>query len=189
MLALMVLFDQSSTLPLLLLAMLLHELGHLGALLFLGQRPHRFHLGFLGLRIDYGANKLGYLKEALIALAGPGVNLLLAYGFAFFGGKMQWEYGFFFSGMNLGIALFNLLPIFPLDGGRGLYCFLAWIKNAQWAEGVGQRVSFLFICLLFSLGLWIFILSRWNFSLLAISIWLCMFNQKRQRREQRPLHL
>jgi Zn-dependent protease len=69
---------------------------------------------------DYGA--------ALVGLAGPATNLVLAIigaiGFRIFGGAEGIGlFFFYFTGINVAIMLFNMIPIPPLDGSRVLYAF------------------------------------------------------------------
>jgi Zn-dependent protease/CBS domain-containing protein len=99
-------------------------------------------------------------QELWIALAGPAVNVViallifagLAAGHAWIGGpqipvvggnlatKLMW--------INLLLAGFNLLPAFPMDGGRVLRAFLAgrmeYGRATQVAASVGQAMAFLF---------------------------------------------
>ena len=63
---------------------------------------------------------LSYGRELFCALAGPAVNVLLAVVSARGSGERQ----LLFAGINLALALFNLLPLPPLDGGRALLCAL-----------------------------------------------------------------
>ena len=62
-----------------------------------------------------------------IALAGPVINI--AVGFFFI--ATWWIYPEFYAytdiivSANLSMALVNLLPIYPLDGGRIIFCFFA----------------------------------------------------------------
>lgn len=68
---------------------------------------------------------------ALVAIAGPLTNLLLAFVFFVIGHFTGWLYGaggelvaFVFTEfvfVNLGFMIFNILPIPPLDGSRVLY--------------------------------------------------------------------
>lgn len=106
-----------------------HELCHYLVLLALGGRGYALHMGIWGVRMDTSPLTPG--KELLCALAGPVGSILL-------------------SGLSpifprtalcaLVQGLFNLLPVFPLDGGRILRCFCLLffpaeqLRICRWAE-------------------------------------------------------
>ena len=91
--------------------------------------------------------------EATIALAGPAVNFVLA-GIAM---PIAWlaggtEFGALtgtFALMNLVLGGFNLLPAFPMDGGRVLRALLArkgdWLRATEQAVRVGRWMALLML--------------------------------------------
>lgn len=111
-------------------AMLCHELGHLAALLACGVPVRRLRLELGGAVLETGA--MDYRREILCALAGPAVNLLLLP----LGRRFP-----MFAVLSLCLALFNLLPILPLDGGRALRAGLMLTTGADRADRILQRIS------------------------------------------------
>lgn len=69
------------------------------------------------------------LDEIVIALAGPFLNVvMMALSYLFwFAGIWTEEWAQFFLVSNATIAAFNLLPIWPLDGGRIIQALLCWL--------------------------------------------------------------
>lgn len=127
-------------------------------------------------------------QELLIALAGPAVNVALAaiiYAVlaATRGGAAPGELAaqggdFFRSGLlrqllsiNLGLALFNLIPAFPMDGGRVLRAALAW-RGGDYARATAQaaRIGRFFALAFGVLGL--FVLHAPTLVLVALFVWL-----------------
>lgn len=105
----------------------LHEAGHWLAIQAVGGKVRRMRLGIAGAEMELG-RPLSYSREALCALAGPGVSLALAWLGHFLPG------GALFTGINLVLALFNLLPVSGLDGGRVLHCALCALAGPEAAE-------------------------------------------------------
>ncbi|MCL2562769.1 MAG: peptidase M50 [Oscillospiraceae bacterium] len=172
MAALVFLFDSGGLVPLIVFVALVHELGHFAAIRVFGGRVLRLHLGLVGLRIDYEGRRVGYGGEIVIALMGPIFNLGLAYGASLFGRHVGSEGAFFLAGVSLGAAVFNLLPIYQLDGGRALYCFMAWTVDADWAARVICVLSCVLIFAMLAAGVVLFLWSGWNFTLLTAAVWL-----------------
>lgn len=99
--------------------------------------------------------------ESLMAAAGPAASVVLAAVLAFaaaLGPLAGWPPAVtavlrYLSGLNLALAAFNLLPGFPLDGGRLLRAGLwAWRRDIRWATRIAARVGAGFGTLLLMLG-------------------------------------
>lgn len=101
------------------------------------------------------------LQELVVALAGPAVNVVIAGVIALFllltgqtfrpGAGLAAPHQMFFQNLfwiNLLLVVFNLLPAFPMDGGRVLRSLLAmrmdYVRATQIAAGVGQGMAIFF---------------------------------------------
>jgi len=97
-------------------------------------------------------------QELLVALAGPAVNAILAAALYLCGralgsdaidGRSMWEGGLLarLFWVNVSLAAFNLLPAFPMDGGRVFRSLLSLrmdrVKATQIAARTGQVVAVL----------------------------------------------
>ena len=122
---------------LLMIFAILHELGHLTTGLILKFKPEEIKLSPVGLQISFKLNKeeinikvkkanIFNIKKAIIALAGPLTNLIICI-LAIVTAKIlpsviinnMYIYQIIIYA-NILIAMFNLIPIYPMDGGRFL---------------------------------------------------------------------
>ncbi len=158
-------------------ASLMHEAGHVVAVLLLGNQPVRVELGVFGMRMmQQDTTALGYKRQIAVLLAGPAVNLLCA-GVLFAAGQPG-----MIMGVHLIIGLFNLLPIEPLDGGQALLCLLALRGEIGKAEKAVFALSLVLLFLLLVCGFTLLLAGGYNFTLLAVSLYLCLliaFKHKR----------
>ena len=138
------------------LASTVHELFHLAVLAI-------FHKPLLQLRIGPGGMKmeipqLGYAQELLCAMAGPVGGMFLL-----FLGKWYPELAL----CALAQSCYNLIPVYPLDGGRILKCFVN-IVVPDFAERICTGVEVLIFLGLLSAS----ILLKWG--LMAIFLVLVL---------------
>jgi Zn-dependent protease len=149
-------------------SVLIHELGH--ALL---ARHLGVPVGNIGLHFFGGAAELKGLArrpgdEIAIAAAGPAVSFALAgVGFALAAitgvGALS-----LFGSVNLVLALFNLLPAFPSDGGRILRAWLARKRGLVRATDIAVKVGRYVCAALVVVGL---VQGWYQLVLVAIVLW------------------
>jgi Zn-dependent protease len=129
-----------------LVSVFLHELGHSAVALW-----HRIAVQKITLYPFFAAASLRAVQlspplEFRIALAGPLVNLVLAglLSPVYFLDHPPWIFKWLLV-VNLFLAVFNLLPGFPMDGGRVFRAFLAknrpYLEATRIAVRVGQWVA------------------------------------------------
>lgn len=117
------------------LAAFFHELSHLAAICLTGGQVIGISIGGVGAKMEIMPMSRG--REALCALAGPVGSLLLALRFSFFPEMAL---------CALVQGLYNLIPVYPLDGGRILRSLLS--------SSVCAGIEVFAIILLLGCGIW-----------------------------------
>jgi len=103
-----------------LLAMALHEVGHLAAAMTLGLKIKTIGLSWKGL---YTVRETGTpAKNLLVSLAGPATNFMLV---------LLWPLSPMFCMANLCFTVANLLPVEGSDGERALKCWRAMTHSTS----------------------------------------------------------
>lgn len=173
---------------LLFLSVTLHELGHSMQAIKYGVKVRDITLLPMGGLAQMEDIPEEPNKEFGIAIAGPLVNftiagLLIAIGFLLDAralvslaelqsslGRASWS-GLlaYLTSANLLLGLFNLIPAFPMDGGRILRALLAkklsYTRATKIAAQVGQGLALL-------MGLYGFMSGSWTLVIIAIFIWM-----------------
>lgn len=149
MLSIAALFDASQLIFVLLFSVL-HEFGHLIALLLLKGYPDVLRFSFYGFALKYSCC-LSRAKESIVLLSGPAMNLVL--------------YLILKDDYNLILFILNMLPVYPLDGGRVIYLF---------SKKLSKVLSMIFFILIFIVSIYLIIFYD-SFSLFLICIYLFVF--------------
>lgn len=138
-----------------------HELSHTFVGRAFGLPINHVTLFLFGGAAELEAEPETPMVELVMALAGPLMSLLLAGLFGLMGGALLPDtegvppdavalvLGYL-SFINLLLAMFNMIPAFPLDGGRVLRAIL-WMftgdqrRATQWASGAGEFFAYVFM--------------------------------------------
>lgn len=134
-------------------SIVIHELSHAMVGNYLGQPVERISLFIFGGMAHLGHEPTDANAELKIAAAGPITSIVLGIVFLWIaraigpaGPYPMWSSVFQYLGfINIALALFNLLPGFPLDGGRILRALVwrrtgdfrrATARAADWGRGI-----------------------------------------------------
>lgn len=126
----------------LMLFCIIHEIGHILAGLILKMKPEKLEIMPFGLSISFYKeinNKKTNIKEICVAIAGPIVSLILVILCRYIDLKFITVQEAVYS--NILILLFNLIPIYPLDGGRIIKGILHISLGEDISESIMEKVS------------------------------------------------
>ncbi|HZZ78425.1 MAG TPA: site-2 protease family protein [Gemmataceae bacterium] len=139
---------------------LLHELGHAIVAKSRGMPIRGITLFLFGGVAELGGEPPSAATEFLMAIAGPAVSVVLGLAFgilAVLGVRLAWPAPIiamlgYLAAINAMVLIFNLIPAFPLDGGRVLRSILWGISGnlrsaTYWASLAGQGFAWLLIIL------------------------------------------
>lgn len=166
--------DGVGILPWVLLAALFHESGHIFASVIFGGKIEAISLSVVGVELRFSYfSQLSYWRENVVALTGPAVNLAV-------GCILIWCGRLIPGMMSLYLGLFNLLPAFPLDGGRVLFNVVAEHFGLDAAECATMISGGVCAGLIAGVGA-IAAIEYMNFTILFGAVWL-LFTTTRNRK-------
>jgi Zn-dependent protease len=159
-------------------SILLHEIGHAVAGALFRQKVVQIELTGLGGITEFERSLTASVPaRTAIFLAGPAANLLLWLGLgALVETGMTRAYPFLtftiatIAQINFWLLVFNLLPAFPLDGGRTLDTWLGRILGSEWSVRI---VAVLGLVCALAVVAWAL---PSNFWLLLVAFFLAQFN-------------
>jgi Zn-dependent protease/predicted transcriptional regulator len=135
-----------------------HEFSHSLVAKAQGARIARITLFIFGGVSEMEEEPSGPGREFVMAIAGPGMSILLSAVFWVAFAALQVLHGpdvvskvlEYLAAINLLLGIFNLLPGFPMDGGRVLRSIL-WaitgnlLRATRWASRTGQTIGYLLV--------------------------------------------
>jgi Zn-dependent protease len=170
-------------------SILLHELGHA-----LMARRYGIATADITLYLFGGVARLERMPrsagpELLIALAGPAVNFAIALGLTALSfaldvvGLVPPDFLEVVFYLNMGLGLFNLLPVFPMDGGRVVRALLSRplgrLRATEFAATLGRALAIIG-------GIWFLANGMYQPLILAIFVYLAGSMELRQVRGEGP---
>lgn len=139
-------------------SVLIHESGHIIAASAFGVGLGRGYR-FFGIRIMLdGAQRIGYIKEAIIYAAGAAFNLL---------SLLIPGMGDDFYACSIGAALFNLIPFPGSDGSAVIGALTASVASPKIADKVKNSIEKIFLTLIWLFAVYVNLDGRGSFALLS----------------------
>ena len=149
------------------ISVLIHESGHLLAMKLCGFSSSGIKISLFNIEIiEKNRHCTDFRSDILITASGPLINLATYF--------ISLPLNTAFAYVNLLIGLFNLLPAASLDGGQLLYLFLSKRLSNEKSAKIVDVVTLISIFPLFLVGILVLLNSRYNFSLLFISMYLIL---------------
>lgn len=159
-------FDKEGILLISLVSSILHELIHLALIIAFGGKISQISFSIFGGNIKRSkAIKLTNFKEFFISISAPATNILAGALLVLFNINL-WGY------INLIIGVFNILPFYDFDGGRGLFYLLSNCLDLSIVNKILNVTSILSVLVISSFTVAVFFNSKTGVSMLLLCVYM-----------------
>lgn len=177
---------------------IIHELGHMFSGILLGLKIEKMELMPYGVSVSFRLTTKDYnnkikngnlleLKKIIVAIAGPLTNLLIAIITYYLDIGEELKVLVVYS--NILLLLFNLIPVYPLDGGRILKSILHILFGKKTAEKYINNISFvLLLFLTFVSSIAIIYLKNIAIFLIIAFLWLMYIKEDKVYRRKENIY-
>ena len=150
------------------IASLIHEFVHVVFILLFGAKISAFSLTLFGGNIKRSTTKIiNNPKEATISFSAPVTNIVIGVV-----SLLLTREASIFGIVNLFIGVFNILPFYSFDGGRGLY-YLITMKFSDNVANVILNITSITVTVVFSfISVFSFINYNKNYLLLILCVYM-----------------
>jgi len=163
---------------------IIHEIGHIVIGLILKVKTEKIEIMPFGLSASFYINfsdKNFKIKEILIAIAGPLTSFVLAILFSHINLTYITIQEAVYS--NILILLFNLIPIYPLDGGRIIKSLIHIKLGVMKSEEIVNKISkttMIILTLISSIAVYYY--QNFSIFLICIFLWMVVLQEKNDKR-------
>lgn len=157
------------------LCLVFHEFFHAFVAKKLGYKIGKIKLMATGAVLEAESDEFSYSDEILISLSGPLFNLcvviLLIVGWWII--PESYNYTLDICVINLSIFCFNLIPIFPLDGGRILLALISKKIERKQAVKIVKTITLILSVIMFFLFIFsLFNIPNFSIGIMAVTLFL-----------------
>lgn len=186
---------------LLMLFAFIHEFGHMIAGIILGFRPYSLEIMPAGISISFKVKEENYnkkvknatvltFKKIIIAANGPLTNIILIMLFILKKFNLEDSLRELIVYSNIIIAIFNLLPIYPLDGGRILKGILYIFYGRRNSYIYINKISNLCVIILTAMCSIVILFFRNVAILLTLTyLWYLVINENKKFKSKEQIYI
>lgn len=165
-------FGKLETLFICYMFIIMHELSHMIVALLLKIDIEEICLMPVGVNAKY-LGRISPLKELIISISGPIGSLIFAF---LYNNKIYYL-------INICIVIFNIIPIYPLDGGRVLRVLLKFIFGDKIGQNISTYLTNILVIIFLLVGIFIAAYYK-NFFFLIVSIYIYRISKNEIKKDK-----